>query len=507
MSPPRSPRRRAKPRKGKPRKGQPHEGTPKQGTPKQGPPRPPNGAWPEGFLVGSQLESWHWPGMPGDTAKRVLGLLFQMERSQWWSPEALLQHQFRQLGQLLEHAYRHVAFYRPRLQEAAEMAPRGKLTAEKWARIPILTRQQIQAAGADIHSAEVPASHGTLREQFTSGSTGTPIRTLGTRVRRAVWDAVSIRQHLWHRRDLRGKLALIRTSKPGADAYPEGGTQPNWGSPATAGLETGPCVSLNINASLAEQAEWLQRHEPDYLLSHPTNIGWLARHCLERGIVLPRLRQILTIAELLKPEVRDLAREAWGVAIADVYSTRDAGYVALQCPAFDHYHVQAEAAMVEVLDEAGRPCRPGETGRVVITPLHNFAMPLIRYEIGDWAEVGPPCPCGRGLPVLARIHGRSHNMLVLPSGERRRTLMSTADANELLEAAPIRQFQFVQKSLETLELRLAVPRPLTAAEEARLRAWAEGKFGDHLTFVFKYYEEIPRTAAGKFHDFISEVER
>ena len=73
---------------------------------------------------------------------------------------------------------------------------------------------------------------------------------------------------------------------------------------------------------------------------------------------------------------------------------------------------------MEVLDNHGRPCKEGETGRVVLTDLHNFTMPLIRYEIGDYAEVGPPCACGRGLPVLARILGRSRNMLTLPAGDR-----------------------------------------------------------------------------------------
>ena len=102
-----------------------------------------------------------------------------------------------------------------------------------------------------------------------------------------------------------------------------------------------------------------------------------------------------------------------------MYSAAEAGYLALQCPQQEHYHIQSESALVEVLDEAGNPCRPGETGTMVVTPLHNFAMPLIRYAIGDIAEVGAPCACGRGLPVLARLLGRVRQMLVLPSGARR----------------------------------------------------------------------------------------
>src|SRR3546814_12850457 len=89
-----------------------------------------------------------------------------------------------------------------------------------------------------------------------------------------------------------------------------------------------------------------------------------------------------------------------------LYSTHEFGYLAFQCPQHDHYHVQAEAALVEVLNEAGKPCRPGEIGQVVTTPLLNFAMPMISYAVGDLAEVGPPCPGGRGLQVRKRILGR-----------------------------------------------------------------------------------------------------
>src|SRR3546814_9801972 len=75
-----------------------------------------------------------------------------------------------------------------------------------------------------------------------------------------------------------------------------------------------------------------------------------------------------------------LCRDVWGLKIADLYSTQEAGYLALQCPEHEHYHVQSEAVLLEVLDEEDRPCRPGEVGRVVVTPLTNFAMPMIRYR-------------------------------------------------------------------------------------------------------------------------------
>src|SRR5208282_3466525 len=148
------------------------------------------------------------------------------------------------------------------------------------------------------------------------------------------------------------------------------------------------------------------------------------------------------------------------------YSTVEAGYCALQCPEHEHYHVQSESALVEVLDKAGDPCRPGESGRLVVTSLHNFAMPLIRYDTGDFAEPGGPCSCGRGLPVLDRIVGRVREMLVMPSGARSFPRLRT---EKLADIAGVVQFQVVQKSIRDLEVRLVVAPSFASADEDRLR--------------------------------------
>jgi phenylacetate-CoA ligase len=113
----------------------------------------------------------------------------------------------------------------------------------------------------------------------------------------------------------------------------------------------------------------------------------LAGHAIERGINLPGLKQLRTFGEVLSDETRELCQRAWQVGIADLYSSEEAGSIAVQC---EHgaYHLQSENLLVEIIDDHGAACLPGEIGRVLITTLHNFAMPLIRYEIGDYAECG-----------------------------------------------------------------------------------------------------------------------
>jgi phenylacetate-CoA ligase len=175
-------------------------------------------------------------------------------------------------------------------------------------------------------------------------------------------------------------------------------------------VETGPCLRLDVDGDTNAQLEWLERHDPAYLLTYPSLAAELATLSLERGVKLPGLREVRSLGESLEIGVRHLCKQAWNVPLTDIYSSEEVGYVALQCPDHEHYHVQAENVLVEVLNEKGKPCAPGETGRVVVTDLHNFAMPVIRYDIGDYAEVGEPCPCGRGLPVLRRLVGRASRM-------------------------------------------------------------------------------------------------
>jgi phenylacetate-CoA ligase len=184
-----------------------------------------------------------------------------------------------------------------------------------------------------------------------------------------------------------------------------------------------------------------------------------------------------------------------------MYSSQEAGIIALQCPASGLYHVQSESLLVEVLDDEGLPCKPGETGRIIITDLHNFATPLIRYEIRDYAEVAAPCACGRGLPALARILGRRRNMVVFPNGERHWPLVG---AYRFREIADIRQYQLVQHTTDDVEVKLVVERPLSHEQEAQLAALIHSALGYPFPLRFSYSDrELPRTQGGKFEEFVS----
>ena len=434
-----------------------------------------------------------WPAVPTAPAATVLAVLHQLEQSQWLPSADLLALQLRQLEGLLRHAFATVPWYRKHWRDLYD--PKAPLTYERFARLPRLSRRTLQDGFNELSSTNSPMAHGPTHTRGTSGSTGAPVRFLATQLSGLYWNAMTLRDHLWHRRDLRAKLAVIRRE---TDHFKSA----NWGA-ATAGVvNTGPSVGNSVRSDAATLLAWLQREQPGYLLTYPSLVVELARLSLVRKVRLPGLLEVRTIAESLSDEVRALCHAAWGVPLVDVYSASEAGYMAVQCPTATHYHVQAEGVLLEILDDQGTPCAPGQIGRIVVTPLHNFAMPLVRYDIGDYAEVGETCACGRGLPVLRRILGRVRNTLVTVDGQRYWPVFGT---QALMDSVPVQQYQFVQTTPQQIEARLVVATPLSVDQETQFRQRVMSQLPAGMDVQIVYRDHIGRSASGKFEEFISEV--
>lgn len=437
-----------------------------------------------------------WPAMPSERGATLLAVLGQLDETQWWSSERLLTHQLGQITRLLKHACDTTPFYRARLG-AAPLSGSDDLTLESFRALPTLTRRDVQSAGDALHSRALHPRFGGSFATHTSGSTGEPVRLLATELDRLLWEALTLRDHDWHSRDLGGRLASIRAN---VGAGSESGQFPDWGIPTSELYVTGPSFTLTSNADYATQTDWIEQHRPDYLVTYPSNLGGLIDHCQRSGRRLHGLREIRTTGETLADDLRSRCQAMFDAPVVDIYSSQECGYLTLECPVSGLYHVMSETVLLEVLGAEGQPCREGETGELVATVLHNFASPLIRYRLGDHAEVGPACPCGRGLPTLKRIRGRSRNLVRLPDGTRHWPMVGFY---EYREVAPVRQYQAVQYGPTDIELRLVTDRPLTAAEESQLRAivqrWLQYPFGVR----FAYFEgRIPVPPSGKFEDFI-----
>jgi phenylacetate-CoA ligase len=421
----------------------------------------------------------------------MLSLQWQLERSQWWSPEALREQQFTQIRALAAHAARNVPWYENALRQAG-LQRAEQIDPDSFARWPILAKRQVRPNEAQLRARQVPKEHGTLSETYTTGSTGEPLRIYHTEVASFFAHALVIRDHLLHERDFSCKFAVIR-----ADL--KRGAQPGWGL-ANAVFSTGPGCSESSATSVGEQLDWLVKEKPGYLLSRAANLRALLEQSRATGKIPKDLREIIAYGDMPPPDLVTLARELWNVRAVAAYSCQELGTIASQCPGHAHYLVHAETVYLEILRPDGAACSPGEVGRVVVTPLHNFAMPLIRYELGDYAEVGDSCPTGRGLPTLARIVGRYRNMLRDPTGAVR---WPTFPGELWLSIAPFQKIRLLQHTLSRIEIEFEMPRDLTEEECARLTAALHAKLGYPFELQFSRVLEIERAPGGKFEDFVS----
>ncbi len=449
------------------------------------------------ILPASILEEICFPSFPSPYSASILAAIHQLEQTQWWQTEALSHYQQQQLALVLNHANKTVPFYRDKFKTLAiELGENFDFS--QWSNIPIISRQEVQEHQDQFLSEDIPQKHLPLKEINTSGSTGTPLTWSSTVLIRFFQQVLIFRDHLWHKRDFSKKHGGIRYCQKNSSAYPEGSVFPSW-NPV---YPTGASYLLNIKTDPLKQLEWIQRNKLNYLITYPSNALALAELCLEKNLSLPELEELLFFGEVADEKVKKTCQEAFDVLLTDTYSANEVGYIALQCPEQEHYHIQSENLYVEILDDQGNPCQPGQVGKVVLTTLHNFAKPLIRYAIGDYAVVGELCSCGRGLPVLKKILGRTRNLLTFPSGER---FWPTLPHASLQKIAPVKQRQFVQKTKEQIEVRLVVARNLTEQEEDSLTKHIQKKLGYPFQIIFVYQDKLSRSKGGKFEEFISEV--
>jgi phenylacetate-CoA ligase len=433
-----------------------------------------------------------WPTaafLGGAAPSAIPGLAAELERTQWLSTDELARGQRAQLALLLKHAATSVPHYKG-------------IDPNDFASVPILTRTEITAASGEMSSRAYPSTHGAAPVIETSRTSGAPVRLRGTGVVAAMHAATTLREHVWHRRDLSAHLASIRYMADSHDADPPDGLHlEGWGAATEHLAPEAPLSLFSIATTTEQQLAWLVQTNPTYLLAYPSVLHALLRAIQRTGATLPALREVRTLSEVLPPETRALCRALLGVPIVDSYSAQEVGYMALQCPEReDRFHVQSEHVLLEVLRTDGTPCAPGEIGRVIVTDLHNFATPILRYEIGDYAEVAAPCSCGRSLPALARIVGRRRNMLTCSDGSTTWPLFSVA----CREAARYEHLQLLQPALDKLVARV-LPDGDAPVDSKALVAALHRSLGDTFSVEVQIVTEIARTPAGKLDEFISSL--
>ncbi|HEX5387853.1 MAG TPA: hypothetical protein VFW66_14210 [Gemmatimonadales bacterium] len=351
------------------------------------------------------------------------------------------------LRRVIAHAYARVPHYRA-LFDRYGVRPEQIRGVADLARIPITNKPDLARAAP----AEVVArgySPDRLIPQITSGTSGQRITLYRT------WLEIRL-QHLFRLRALRsvGVRARDVTASIGLTHEVHGRDHKTIGRTLRA-LGRYRRVRLDVFTPPEVLAEQLRACAPDVVSGYPGTIARAAAHLLDNGGRAVRPRLVLVGAEVLTPAMRHSIESAFAAPAFDMYGSHEFGLLGWQCAATGAKHIPDDSIVLEVLKD-GRPAEEGETGEVVVTALHRYAMPLIRYRLGDLATRGPAvCTCGAPWSTIGEIQGRTMDFFTLPGG---RVLHPYELFVAMLyhDGLPVRQYEFVQERGDRVVIRLVL---------------------------------------------------
>jgi phenylacetate-CoA ligase len=420
-------------------------------------------------------------------------------RTEWLPPASLLQYQRQLLERLVRHAFEQVPFYRQRL--ACLFAHDGSVDFSRWHEVPIVERTEAIACGVEMRTPNLPELYGKIRELQTGGTTSIPLSLASNELVIAASNGALTRMARWFGLDTARPLASIRSYQLAQiPSYPDGVVRGGWSSANPEAVSHG----LELKTPVAQQLEWLTRRKVPYLQTVPSNALELAYAATPQEARQLAIEFIFGIGETVSNHSRELIRERLGARLAGIYSCKEVGFIATECPTAPRYHVFAENVVVDIVGEDGRPVAPGELGRVVLTGLYNYAMPFIRYAIGDvasWATA--PCQCGRSLPVIAQVEGRTRSAFVFRDGKR--MWPRSWDAFDMRAFVPFREFQMVQLDHERIEFRYVPDGSGRAPDLEGLAAFAHARLHPSVEIILVPLDALPRGPSGKFEQFLSLV--
>jgi phenylacetate-CoA ligase len=428
-------------------------------------------------------------------------LVHDLQRSQWLSESEIAESQRPLIERLVRHAAAQTEFYRERLAPlfAGSDPASAPVDLSRWGEVPVLRRADAVDHLQTMTARSVPPDSGNAHHGESSGSTGRPLRHMRSARSVAMANALLERIYELFEVDLNGSLAHITLDKQRACMYPGGGSFKGWNIQSP----NADLFVLDIRATAEEQLEWLERVRPNHVMTYPETLREVVEAAAAQDSSL-RFQTFIATGEVLKPETRDLIATKFGCRTIDVYGAREMGPIAFQCPDEGGYHVCAEALLFELLDEADRPAPAGAYGRIVVTSFYNYAMPFIRYDIGDYAlAAAGPCACGRGLTKLDQIAGRTRNLFVMPDGSKKR--LQGALVQETSKYLSYRQVQFVQTAIDTIQINYVPGEGDATADDEMLTQLLRRAFHDAVNVRLVPVDRIERGPGMKLEQFVSLV--
>ena len=435
------------------------------------------------------------------TTARELALLRSLDRA---SQAELTRVQEERLESLLRHAFHNTAYYREVLGDCG-VVRNHRVDLGQLQSVPILTKEIIRTEGERLRDHTLPPARRAYANR-TGGSTGQPIH---------YWQD----SHYW---DINVATKLYHFEVLGK--HPGEPELKIWGSDRDIVIETGtlrrnaenslynrrivPCGTLG-EPELRAIVDEVDRFRPKLVWGYIDGLYTVAQYVNRTGREMHKPVAVVIGGGTLLPPMREAIARAFRAPVINFYGSREMGDVACECPATSGMHISINSHLVEVVDARGRPV-VGRDGDLVITSLHNYAMPFIRYQMGDRGRLGTSqCPCGRNPPLLEEVSGRSMESFVRRDGAVVSPIFLITTLGNLIDTAVIRRVQLVQESHDLVVVRFVAGEAVgtTALQEHQqhVRAKLVDLMGPTCKVRFDQVDDIPATASGKYLYTVSKV--
>ena len=417
----------------------------------------------------------------------------EFEASQFWSADKISALQLTLLQKLLTHAYKNCPYYTEQFDNVG-LQPSEVSSLADLRRLPVLEKANIQRRRDDMVSRV--AHPDDLLPNKTGGSTGAPLSFYVSHDRNCSREAAARRHNRWAGWNVGDKVALVWGATPDLPQDTIKARLRNW-------LVDRQLV-LDTSAVTAEQVRRFhsafERFRPKIILAYAQSLVLVTKQLMAEGLSIRHSPfSIVTSAEVLSKADRELVESFFRCKVFNRYGCREVSVIASECERHDGMHVMAEGLYVEILD-GDHPAEPGQVDSVVVTDLRNYAMPLIRYRIGDMSSINfEPCECGRSLPRLNSLAGRVTDFLVADDG---RLVSGVFLATYVLADRPtLGQVRITQQKRNQVcfELTGIGQTEEQMQEDVRFLQDAVARhLGPGTKFEYKVVDSIPNSASGKF---------
>jgi phenylacetate-CoA ligase len=424
----------------------------------------------------------------------TFAMLREMARVDCMSVAQLEELRQQRLQEFLGYCYRHVPYVRQRMQEAG-LQPTDIRSPEDLVRLPLLRKADVRRNRESLRSDRA----GKLAQFTTGGSTGEPLVFDLAKRRVASRVACKLRATEWWG-------VTVGDPEVALWGAPVEVTRQDWlRSVRDRFLATRLLSAFEMNeATTSRYLDVIESSNWKQIFGYPSALYLLCVQARKEGRNLRRIgiKVAFATGEVLFPHQRELISETLNCPVANGYGGRDSGFIAHECPQ-GGMHIMADALIVEVIDAQGNRVAPGESGEIVVTDLFSHEAPFVRYATGDTGVMSARrCGCGRVLPLLERIDGRSNDSIVAPDG---RIINSLALIYPIRELEGIEHFRICQKSVDRFHVQIVRGDRFRLENEDRIRTGWVKLLRAPLEVTFEYMDTLPLDRSGKLRHVVSEI--